>query len=219
MPNSEGGQPGADPNSNGGQPGADPNANQPGAGKPAGAETVTFSAEQQAAIAKMVEEATKKANNEAAATRVKLRELEKAKEDEQKAALEQQGKFKDLYEQTKVELDRIKPAHEQITAEFTKLETSRRAELLERIPVDKREGYKEFPLHLLEQVAKDLSTAQATTTSSVGATSGSQPAGGGKLPDSIDEMSMEQVAQLAKENPQLYAQMLEKRNKKRFLGV
>ena len=218
MPNQEG-QTGADPNNNGGQTGADPNANQPGAGKPAGAETVTFSAEQQAAIAKMVEEATKKANNEAAATRVKLREIEKAKEEEQKAALEQQGKFKDLYEQTKAELDKVKPTFEQITAEFAKLETSRRAELLERIPVDKREGYKTFPLELLEQVAKDLGTAQAATTSSVGSTSGSLPAGGGKLPDSLDEMTMEQIAQLAKENPQLYAQMLEKRNKKRFLGA
>jgi PAB1-binding protein PBP1 len=179
---------------------------------------VTLTPEQQALVQAQIAEATKKANAEAAAARVKLKELKDAEEAKIAEQQKAQGQFKELYEKTKAELDSAKPLLETLEAKYATLEASRKGELLARLPQDKRESYKDFPLDILEKIATDFGGNASAPANSLGSVSGSQPSVTGANA-TFDALTDEQREQLLKTNPSLFDKMLNEHLRKQYLGA
>lgn len=104
--------------------------------------------------------ATKKANDEAAASRLELKALKDKQKAEEEAKMAENNQFKELAERHKAELaaaqaerDALLPFKQQ-AEEFAK---QRHEELLKKIPEAQRDFYKDFTTAQLETVAATLS--------------------------------------------------------------
>lgn len=104
--------------------------------------------------------ATKKANEEAAASRLELKALKDKQKAEEEAKMAENNQFKELAERHKAELaaaqaerDALLPFKQQ-AEEFAK---QRHEELLKKIPEAQRDFYKDFTTAQLETVAATLS--------------------------------------------------------------
>jgi hypothetical protein len=131
--------------------------------------------------------------------------LETAKENDAKKALIEQGKYKDLYETTLKELEALKPLTE-YKAKYDEVIQIRKNEILERIPEDKRESYKNFDISVLEIVSKDLQATPKVPNSPGAEITKKQ----GEEFD-ITKMTSEQIFDLANKNPQAYFELYNKR--------
>lgn len=119
---------------------------------------VTFTKEQQEHIDAMLQAATKPLKDEAAKYRV-----------EKKAAIEAEmtknGQAVELAEQRRIKLEELEADNQIKTEKLLKIETDTKRELLERLPENIRDEYKEFGLDALRTVSKHLAIVQPSGNS------------------------------------------------------
>jgi len=123
-------------------------------------ETPKITPELQKIIDEQVSAATKKANEEAAKNRLKLKEFEEKQKAEAEKKLEEQKEFEKLANTRKTELETLTAENERlkkIEADALERDKQRHDELLKKIPEAQRDNYKEFTTHQLELVTRTLS--------------------------------------------------------------
>jgi hypothetical protein len=146
----------------------------------------------------------KKANEEAAAYRLK------EKERLEKEQLEQ-GKFAELTAAAQKERDELaaklaalETVANEKSAKLEAIEKARKTELLSKLPAEKRAAYENFDLTVLEQITKDFSTASPT-----GNSQGNERGTAGANNGAFQVLSPEAALELKRTNPAAYHKYLE----------
>ena len=162
-------------------------------------------AEMQAQFVEM-QKALHKANEEAKNYRLKAKEL-------QEQTMIEQGKYKELYESLKNEVDKTKTEYSEVSTKYLQLLEQRKADLLEQLPTAIRGNYKDFPIEVIQQIAKDF---PKITPSSVHAERG---ATAGNVTKSFGEMTSEEKTQLYNSNPSAFYKLSADYIKAQFKGA
>lgn len=124
-------------------------------------ETLKITPEMQKLIDEQISAATKKANDEAARHRLKLKEIEDKQKAEADAKLQEEKKFEELANTRKTELETLKAENERlkkIEESAVERDKQRHADLLKKIPETQRDVYKTFTTEQLEIVLKTIET-------------------------------------------------------------
>ncbi len=141
------------------------NTNAPSGDEKASAETTEtgkYPADVQKAIdeankrAEKAETERKKANEEAAAQRIRLKDIDEKKLADEGKLSELNGNLTKEREELQTKVKALEAENETAKSRLSEIETARRNELLAKLPEAKRETYKSVDLGLLEQISKDL---------------------------------------------------------------
>lgn len=175
------------------------------------AETVEKEKTEQKTEPNYFEIEAKKAFQERDEAKRKARELEaKLKEIEEKS-LQEQGKYKELYEQKAVEYSKKVEelsSNLQYKEKYIILEKSIRESLIEQIPEDKRKFAEKFDLDELKEF---VTVETKSTGGKIGTADASYRTGKGRIDYSkaaLSELTDEQKDDLAKNYPGLFQQKL-----------
>ncbi len=169
-----------------------------------GTESGKYSADVQKVIDELTAKAAKaeterkKANEEAAAYRLK------EKEAADKKAIEN-GEAAKIVESLTKELEETKSLTAAQKAKLDKVEADRRKELLSRLPQDKVKNYEGIELSVLELIAKDFAVEQPSGNSQGGERGG----GNGGVPLTLEGMNQTQLLKLMNENPEAYKKLMD----------
>jgi len=157
--------------------------NEPGDGLP----------DDPAELKKMISDLRKEAGN----YRTKANKLETEKAEAEKAALEEKGEYKELYEAEAASKKELQAQLEDISGKYGTIEQARRTELLQKLPEDKRANYESLDLNVLDTIVKDFSEGQVPENSP----------GAGKLggTQKLDPASLSEAewAELYKSDPEM----------------
>ena len=138
----------------------------------------------------------KKANDEAASYRIREKEADQRKQAEEE-------KLAELNANLQRELGELKTLSETQKSRLETIETSRRKELLARLPQDKAKNYETIDLTTLELIARDFATAPASGNSQ----GNERGAAGGALP-SLEGMNLTELYQLMQSNPTAHTKLM-----------
>src|SRR5574343_232128 len=152
----------------------------------------------------------KELRNDGKEARIALSEAKKALEQmqtkEQEAqtkALEEQKRFEELYNQTKMELDAFKQRYnevETIANTYKEEQERRKAALLEKLPENKRETYKALDVMILEDIVSSYAPQSINSLGNDISTT--------NAPTSLEGLNGTQIAELSAKNPTLYQQLI-----------
>jgi hypothetical protein len=174
---------------------ADQDADKTAAEKAAQDKAIADAAARAADLQKELERVTKK-----------LQAKLDAEEEAKRAALAEQGKFKEAYEVSeakyKADLDPLKAE----LAKYRAQEETHRKALIAKLPEDKREKYSVVPVEVLEDMVETLKTKQPTAPAKPGDTTEEKK---------FDQLSPEEQMDLKKSNPVLYDQKYREYYKRR----
>lgn len=182
--------------------------NPNGAGSPAESASATPPqdskvAELQNELNKAIEE-RKKANEEAAAYRLKEKErlekeqLEQGKTTELTIALQKER------DELAAKIAALEASEKDKTEKLTAIETARKNELLSKLPAEKRAAYEGFDLTVLEQITKDFAGAAPS-----GNSQGNERGTAGVNNGAFQVLSPEAALELKRTNPAAYHKYLE----------
>lgn len=151
--------------------------------------------------AKMFDEAyVKQLRDEAAANRVKAKELadrlaqiEKQKQDEESL---KRGEFEKLLQARDAELQKYRAENEELNSKFSAILETQRKELLSRLPKSVHEDYANATLEELQRAIKLLPPTQPAQTSPHAATNNAPNV------ETSAALTPEQLDELAEKNPQ-----------------
>lgn len=165
-----------------------------------------FTPEQQTYIDAEKAKATKKANDEAAASRLELKAMKDKQKADEDAKLAADKKFEELATQREKEINDLKAQvadKDAMKAQIDAIQAERKAELLARLPTEKREAFKDFSNEQLKIVVDNI----PSQTQPHGQSQGSEQQQGGAEKAAKDYTESELLA-LRTTNPVKYAKIL-----------
>lgn len=117
-------------------------------------------------------------------------------------SLEEQGKFKELNIQLDTELKSSREKIAELETRYNQVVDARKNELLSRLPKEKANNYKDFPVEQLEIIVKDFSNTLPVTSP------GTETSTGGlNFPETLDQFTDAQLEELGK-HPELIKKYL-----------